>query len=117
MGNKDQRKKELMLEYKERKVIGGVYIITNTANGKYFLSEDTNIQSVKNRFEFSQSTNSCIMPKLQKDWAEFGNEVFTFEILEEIEMKETQTLKEFKEDLDVCCQIWAEKYDLNKLYI
>lgn len=116
MGNKTDRKKELMLEYKERKLIGGIYIISNTANGKYLLLSDVNIKSVKNRFEFSQSTNSCVMPKLQKDWKEFGNKVFTLEILEELEKKETQTDKEFKEDLDLIVEVWAEKYDESKSY-
>ncbi len=31
------RRKEIINEYKERKRFGGVYTITNTVNGKYFI--------------------------------------------------------------------------------
>jgi hypothetical protein len=62
VGIKNERKKELMLEYKERKVSGGCYKITNTANQMFLLATATNLQGLKNRFEFSQNTSSCVMP-------------------------------------------------------
>jgi len=46
----------------------------------------------------------------------YGAEAFSFEILEEIEKKDSQTTDEFKEDLMVLEQLWAEKFDCEKAY-
>lgn len=116
MSNISDRRKELLLEYKARKVSGGVYKITNTANERFLLKAVTNLQGDKNHFEFSQKTNSCVFLSMQKEWNEYGADAFTFEILEEIEMKDTQTLKDFKDDLKVLEEIWAEKFDAEKAY-
>ncbi len=117
MSKKSERKKELTLEYKSRIISGGVYKITNTANGWYWLKADLNIQGQKNRFKFSKKTDSCVQLRLKKDWDQYGTQAFTFEILEEIEMKDTQTLKEFKDDLLVLEEMWAERFDAEKSYL
>ncbi|MEW5920577.1 MAG: GIY-YIG nuclease family protein [Bacillota bacterium] len=109
MSTKNDRRKALLLAYKDRKVFGGVYKITNTSNNRFWLNTAISVQGDKKRFEFSQKTNSCVFPSLQKDWNEYGAEAFVFEILEEIEIKNTQTTREFKEDLKVLGEIWREK--------
>lgn len=116
MGIKNERKKELMREYKERTVSGGLYKITNTAHQMYLLATCTNLQGLKNHFEFSQNTGSCVMPLLKNDWNEYGAKAFTFEIIDEIEMKDTQTTKEFQDELKILRDIWAEKFDKEKSY-
>ncbi|UWG98695.1 GIY-YIG nuclease family protein [Dehalobacter sp. DCM] len=114
--NTSQRRKELRNEYKERITTGGVIKITNTVNGRYYLSGEINAERFKNRFEFAQITGSCVLTKLQDDWSTYGGKGFIFEVLEEIEMKEDQTTKEFKEDLKVLEEIWAEKYNPDERY-
>ena len=42
---------------------------------------------MQNRFNFSVKTNSCLNLKLRNDWNKYGANSFTFEILEEVEMK------------------------------
>lgn len=116
MSSRNKRKKELIQEYKLRKLSGGVYKITNTANGRYWLKSETNIQGIKNRFEFSKKTNSCVHLKMKKDWDKYGAEAFNFEILDEIEMKDSQTIEEFIDDLKTLEEIWAEKFDAEKSY-
>lgn len=110
------RKKELLSAYKERLVVGGVYIIRNNRNSKMLLQSTTELQGSKNQFEFSQQTESFCHMKLQEDWKRFGNKVFTFEVLEELIKQENQTDKEFKEDIKVLEEIWREKLDADKLY-
>jgi hypothetical protein len=44
-----------------------------------------------------------------KDWKTFGKEAFSFEVLEELEKKESQSDREFKEDLATLLEIWNEK--------
>ena len=106
-------KKEMQAQYREREIIGGVYIIRNTSKNKLFLDADTDINGSKNRFEFAVKTGSCVHPKLQNDWV--GGQ-FVFEVLEELKKGEAQSLTEFKEDIDLMKQIWLEKLSGENLY-
>lgn len=113
--NKKSRK-EAILEYKERSISGGVYKITNIVNGKYILVSDIDLKSAQNRFNFCIKTGSGMHMKVERDLKEFGGSNFTFEILEEIDMKEDQSKKEFKEDLKTLEEMWKEKFDPSKSY-
>jgi hypothetical protein len=110
------RRKEITNAYKERKISGGVYTITNTQNGKYFLGYAANIQSVRNRFQFALTTGSTIHPKLQKDWKESGPQAFTLQVLEELEQKPEQSQAEFVEDLQTLEELWRANLDTSKEY-
>jgi len=105
----DRRKKEIIAEYKERKILGGIFVIRNSDTGKILLDSTTNLQGAKNLFEFSKKTGSCGILKLQSDWTAIGKEKFVFDVLEELEKGETQTLKEYKDDLEVLKLMWKEK--------
>jgi len=110
------RRKELINEYKQRKQTGGIYKITNSLSGRYILGHAPDLKGMQNRFNFSVSTGSCIHLKLQKDWKEFGGKVFTFDILESIEIKEGQSHDEFDEDLQTLESIWRGKLDASNEY-
>jgi len=109
-------KKELKEQYKNRKIIGGIYTIKNKHTGKRFLDATVNLQGIKNRFEFSKRNKTCIYHKLKEDWTEGGPEIFEFEVLEEITQGETQTDAEFKEDVALLKEIWLEKLSGQELY-
>lgn len=47
------KRRETSKEYKERRLRGGVYTITNTVNGKYIIGHAADLASVQNRFQFS----------------------------------------------------------------
>ena len=47
---------------------------------------------------------------MRGEWAQYGAQSFTFEILEEIKKKDTQTEQEFMEDIGVLLELWTEKY-------
>lgn len=111
-----ESKKRITAEYKERKVIGGICAVKNTANGKLLLLTAPELQTMRNRFEFTQKINSCFNPKLQKDWTLYGKESFSFEVLEELKKKEDQTSREFAEDLKVLEEMWREKFEAGQLY-
>jgi len=113
---KNLNKKELQDAYKQRKVIGGLCAILNNLNGKMLLVAVTNLQGYKNRFEFARVSAGCIELKLKADWEKYGKDAFDFVILEEMEKNETQTDKEFKEDVKTLKEMWLEKLDPKKLY-
>lgn len=108
--------KEIIKEYKERKSLGGVYKITNTQSGKYLLGHAANLSSIQNRFQFALTTSSAIHSKLQKDWAEWGGQVFIMEVLEELEQGPAQNQAEFMDDLLTLEQLWRAKLDTTKEY-
>lgn len=110
------RRKELIKEYKERKPVGGVYKITNTVSGKYVIDQTANIQSARNQFEFSQKLGSPMLMQLKKDWAEFGGQAFTLEVLEEVEQRADQTQVDFLEELKTLKQLHQANFDASKAY-
>jgi hypothetical protein len=102
-------RKTLKNEYKQRKIIGGIYRVTNTHNGMYLLEYAVNLQAKQNLFDFMISSGSCLDLRIKKDLTEFGSKVFIFEILEEFEKKKEQSQEEFISDLKVLVQFWSEK--------
>ena len=111
-----QNKKELLTEYKARKVTGGIYLIKNTVTGKFLLLNTVNLQGSKNRFDFSRKMGSCENLKLASDWKEYGSSAFTLEVLEEIDKGDNQTQDEFKDDIKLLYSMWLEKFDPVNLY-
>jgi len=102
-------RKELIQKYKERVVVGGVYIVRNTVKNKLLLASTTDLPGSKNRFEFAQNTGICVDLKLQKDWESQNGGGFVFETLDEIEKGGAQTDAEFKADIKLLKEIWLEK--------
>ena len=111
-----QTKKEIIAQYKDREIIGGVYSIRNTENNKMLLGAATDLHGIKNRFEFSRKTGSCVDPKLQSDWNECGSEHFVFEVLEELRKGEAQTVEDFRADISVLKEMWFEELADRDLY-
>ncbi|WP_010250430.1 GIY-YIG nuclease family protein [Acetivibrio cellulolyticus] len=100
-------KKALKEQYKNRTVIGGVYCIK--CNSNLWIRATKNMQGSKNRFAFSVLNNYCPETCMIESWNQFGASNFTFEILEELEKKETQTDREFSDDVNTLLEIWTEK--------
>jgi hypothetical protein len=110
------RRKEIIKDYKARKLLGGVYKITNTLNGKYLIGHSANLKGVQSRFQFAVTTGSAVHSRLQKDWKELGAQAFTFEVLEELEQKPEQSQAEFMDDLKTLEQLWRANLDASKEY-
>lgn len=109
-------KKELKVQYKEREIVGGVYMIKNTLNGRILLKADTDLRGSKNRYDFSQKTGSCVDMILQADWNKEGGGIFVFEVLEELKKGETQTAHEFETDVNFLKEIWLDKLSDRDFY-
>lgn len=112
----NKSKRDLKTQYKERKIVGGVFAIRNTLSDKLSLDATTDLQGSLNRFEFAKKTGSCVDLKLQQDWTKQSGEGFVFETLEELEKNETQTDAEFASDIKLLKEIWLEKLADKDLY-
>lgn len=102
-------KKALKEQYKNRTLIGGVYCIKCNGNVNLWIRSTTDMQGSKNRFLFSLSINSCPETCMIEAWNQFGASSFTFEILEILQKKETQTEREYGDDVNTLLEIWSEK--------
>ncbi|HOY04655.1 MAG TPA: GIY-YIG nuclease family protein [Saprospiraceae bacterium] len=78
-------KKELTEEYKNMKIRMGVFQIRNTTNGKIYVEGSPNLDKIWNRHKAELNFGTHLNENLQKDWKEFGEESFKFEILGEID--------------------------------
>ncbi len=103
------RRRELINKYKQRKISGGVYKITNADNGRFLLESGIDLAAIRNRFDFSVETNTCMYHLLRRDWSGHGAQAFSFEVLEELEMKDDQNQRQFRDDLKELAEIWREK--------
>lgn len=106
---KEASRRGMKNQYKNSKQIGGVYRIRCDQAGESWLRASANLQAAKNRFAFQCSTNLCPESVMSRAWERCSAAGFTFEILEEIEQKETQTPREFSEDVAALLELWMEK--------
>lgn len=113
---KPLNKKDLLAAYKQRTQIGGVYAVTNTKTGRSLVFASADLRGIQKRYEFAVLTGGCFHPKLQKDAAQYGADAFTFTVLETLEKQETQTDKEFADDLDTLLKLRLEQYGPATLY-
>jgi len=110
------RRKEINNDYKARRLNGGVYMITNTVNGKYLIGYAAELKSMQNRFQFAATTGSAVHPKLQADWDKYGAHAFIFKVLEELEQKPDQSQAEFVDELKTLEQLCRANLDESKEY-
>ena len=78
-----KNRKELLEQYKQIKTYMGIIKVTNTINNKIYIAAYPNLKNkwltLKAQLDMGMHANF----ELQKDWKEFGPEVFTYEVLEE----------------------------------
>jgi hypothetical protein len=101
------RKKELKQEYKEVKVEGGIYVITNKVNGKKFVASTRNFKTL-NGTEFTLDTGTHTNRLLQEEWKQFGKEAFDLEQVEILKNSENQYVDE-KKELQKLLDKWLEQ--------
>jgi len=108
-------KKDLKEQYKNRKITGGIFCIKCQGNDRMWIRATRDLEGQKNRYNFFITTDTCPEPAMQTDWKLFGATSFSFEILEEIERKETQSEREFADDIGLLLEIWNEKQRLHEI--
>jgi len=109
-----QKRKEMVSAYMEKKKPMGILQIQNKRNGKRFIVSSVNLDGLMNRERFMLDMGNHTNKELQKDWKELGSDQFTFEILDQIKPKEDQAmdrqgLKNVKDELALLEQMWLDK--------
>jgi len=101
-------KKELKNQYKQTLQPMGIYQIKNLINGKIFIGCTKNLQGKINSYKFQLKQGCHMNRELQKDYIHFGEENFSFEVLDYLEPQEDPKY-DYSEDLIVLEEIWIEK--------
>src|SRR4051812_32170784 len=82
--------KQLKDNYRQMKFKIGVFQVRNTANGKIFIGSSPNLDAIWNRMRMELKFGGHRNEILQNEWKEFGEDFFKFEILSEIEQKNSE---------------------------
>ena len=101
-------KKELKKQYKQTVQPMGIYQIKNLTNGKIFIGSAKNLPGKFNSVKFQLEHGSYPHSELQKDFNDFGEKNFSFEVVDYLEPKE-DTGYDYTEDLSVLEEMWLEK--------
>lgn len=99
---------ELKRRYRENPPEAGIYRITNTANGKVFIGKSLNVRGKLNGQMFELKLGSHRNRALQRDWNEFGDGSFAFDVVD-ILKPDDDPLRDMSEDLAALEEAWLEK--------
>lgn len=91
-------KKEIKDSYKEMKFRIGVFQIKNTVNNKIYIECSTDLVAIWNRHKFQLNGGLHPNDNLQKEWNEFGEENFKYEILSEITQNDIKTIDHYRRE-------------------
>jgi hypothetical protein len=100
--------KEMKNEYKLYKSRKGVYQIRNKSNGKILIGTSTDLKAIWNRQRTQLNFGSHPNIELQKDWKQYGEESFEYEILMEIKEKENEDI-DYKKELKELEELYIEE--------
>jgi group I intron endonuclease len=100
--------KELKDEYKLMKFKMGVFQIRNKINNKIYIDSSTNLEKIWNRHRLQLNFGNHPNSVLQKEWNEFGEETFIYEILGEIE-ETTDVKTDYKKEIKVLEEMFIEE--------
>ena len=101
-------KKEIKKRYKETLPPMGIYQIKNLVSGKILVGSSKNLNGKSNSFKFQLNLGSHMNKELQNDYNKYGEENFSFEVLDYLEPKEGITY-DYTKDLEALEELWIEK--------
>jgi hypothetical protein len=103
-------KKKLKEEYKNVIPEKGIFAIKNNKNGRVFLGSSLNLNGIFPKYKFMLNMGDYrFNEELQKDWKKYGEDAFSYQILEKLELKEDINYN-YDEDLKILEMLWIEKF-------
>lgn len=101
-------RKELINNYKQQEVEMGIIKIHNTITGYSFVDICSNLYKPFEGIKFRLNMGNFKSNKLQEDWKTYGENAFTFEVVEKLKQIEGATEKEKIKDLKELLHIWID---------
>jgi hypothetical protein len=103
------RKKELKEQYKQMKPDMGIFIVRSNLSKKCYLEGTQNLRATLNSTKFKLEAGCHPNKELQKEWKEYGEKDFTFQILDKLEYDKDEIKTDYKEELALLQMVWEEK--------
>ncbi|WEK69536.1 MAG: GIY-YIG nuclease family protein [Candidatus Chryseobacterium colombiense] len=101
---KNTIKQQLRERAKDHKITMGIISVKNTVTGKQFIQGSLNLEALVNKIKFQLNSGQFTNSELQKDWKEFGNDVFTFEFIHIIDNHENSYIN-YRQEISKAEQI------------
>jgi hypothetical protein len=101
-------KKQAKVDYKLGHRQMGVFQIRNLLNDKIYIASSVDVPGLINRSTFALNAGVHPSLSLQKEWKEYGEENFAFEVLEEVEPRD-QPHYNYKADIQFLEDCWLDK--------
>ena len=102
-------KQELKASYAQMKFDIGVFQIRNTINEKIFVGSSMNLHAIWNRERLTLNCGGHNNQALQEDWKTFGEANFRYEIVAQLEQKESDTDDFLKKELKTFEKMYLEE--------
>lgn len=106
-------KKELINNYKQQEVEMGIVKVHNIITGYSYVDICNNLYKPFEGMKFKLNMGIFKLKKLQEDWKTYGEDAFTFEVVEKLKAIEGATEKEKVEDLKELLQMWIDSQGEN----
>ena len=101
------RKKELLMEYKQRKREMGVFLFECAEGGRYIGRADDPKGAI-NKNVFQLKMGSHPNKRLQKEWSDRGEAAFSVRVVDSLDYDE-ETKEECAEELAMLFDDWIQK--------
>ena len=108
-------KKELKEEYKQLKIPMGVFQIKNIRNNKVLIDYSIDMKSKWNRHKMELKFGNHRNRNFQKEWNEYGEENFVFEVLSELIKSEEENIN-YNKELKTLQDMVIEELNVKNIY-
>lgn len=105
----NNRKKDLIREYKEQKPTPGIFAVRSGAS--VWVGPSKNLAKQQNSIWFQLKNNGHMNKAMQAAWNADGEAAFTFEVLEEVEDENPQLIALLLKERDAA---WREELGAGK---
>ena len=108
-------KKELKEEYKQLKIPMGVFQIKNIRNNKVLIDYSIDMESKWNRHKMELKFGNHRNKNFQKDWNEYGEDDFVFDVLSELKKSEEENTN-YNKELKTLQDMVIEELNIENIY-
>ena len=110
----NERKRQLVREYKERPNRRGVYAVRCAPTGQIWASSSPTLDSQENSLWFQLRTGGHPNRELQTAWTQHGDAAFSYDIVAEL-ADEPESAYALRADLKALEDEWREKLGAKKV--
>ncbi|WP_299256319.1 GIY-YIG nuclease family protein [uncultured Aquimarina sp.] len=108
-------KKELKEDYKQMKIPMGVFQIKNKVSNKVLIDNSIDMESKWNRHKMELKFGNHRNRTFQKDWNEYGENNFDFEVLSELKNNEEENVN-YNKELKTLENMMIEELNIESTY-